>query len=500
MTDLPPPVGPSAAPGAQGGPAPQAGPVPGVRQRTHPLTPVVNAVRSLGVLVAAVLVFGTGGLRDAASSVGGLAGLLLLLGVVLAVAMVILGGTYLAWTRTEYFFDEAGDFRLDSGILQRNERRIALSRLQSVDVVRPLLGRVVGLSQVRIEVAGGGDSRIVLSYLEDARAQALRAEIVARAAGVDPGAGEAPEVVLATVPAPDLAMSLLLRSETVLLLLVSVLVVGVVIATEGATGLLLLFVTGGLPLLGIFTQFTRFFGFTVADSPDGLRLRHGLTSVQSQTVPPGRVQAIEIVEPLLWRRRGWVRVNLNVAGLAAGQEQGQAEQVLLPVAPREVAARIVARVLPGVDLVAHEFAPAPDRARRRAWLQWANLGVAVDDRVLATRRGFLTTRTAVIPHARTQSVGVSQGPWQRRLGLASVQVDTTPGPVAVVGLHRDAAEARRIAEEQLRRSARARATGPAERWMSARPPAPPGSPTPSTLPGNGPEQPDGAPVPPGSPL
>ncbi len=462
---------------------PPAGPAPGTsppglgtaRRRTHQLTPLVDSVRSLGVLVGVVVVFGTGNLRDLAGHLGGLAGAALILGALALLMLLSLGWHYLAWTRTEYFFDESGDFRLDSGVLQRNERRVTLSRLQSVDTTRPLLGRVVGLSQVRIEVAGSGDSRVLLSYLTDAEAQALRAEIIARAAGMSPDVGEAPEAILATVPTGDLVVSLLLRSETMILFAVSVLVVASVTLTEGAGGLLLVLVTGGLPLLAVFGQFTRFFGFTVADSPDGLRLRHGLVNVQSQTVPPGRVQAIEIAEPLLWRRKGWVRVSLNVAGLQADQN-GQLEHVLLPVAPHDVARQIISRVMPGVDPGALDFQPAPELARRRAWLQYRNLGVAHDGLVLAARRGFLTRRLALIPHARTQSVGVTQGPWQRRLGLASVRVDSTPGPVSIVVLHRTTGEARRIAEDQLVRAAASRATGPGERWMQGSaahvPPAP----------------------------
>jgi len=412
-----------------------------------------------------VLVFGAGNLRSLSTELGGLLGVAILVGAVVLAALVLLAFNHLAWTRTVYFFDDAGDFRLDSGVLQRNERRVTLSRLQSVDTTRPLLGRVVGLSQVQIEVAGSGDSRIQLSYLTDAQAQALRAEIIARAAGMSPDVGEAPEAVLATVPTGDLVASLLLRSDTLFLVVISFAVVLAVTASEGPAGLLLILVTGGVPLISVFGQFTRFFGFTVADSPDGLRLRQGLINVQSQTVPPGRVQAIEISEPLLWRRRGWVRVSLNVAGIQSDQS-GMKEHVLLPVAPHDVARRIIARVMPGVDPSAMEFLPAPDRARRRAWLQHANLGVASDGTVLAARRGFLTRRVAVIPHARTQSVSVTQGPWQRRLGLASVQVDSTPGPVSIRVLHRAAGEARHIAEAQLRRAAAGRASGPGQRWMA----------------------------------
>ena len=470
--------GPQEGAGTSPGPDSPIGPPAGSasawatpRRRTHPLTPWVSSVRTIAVLIGVLLVFGGGSLRGLAGEIGGLLGLLLIVAGIAALLLISVAVNYLAWTRTEFFFDASGDFRLDSGIMQRNERRLTLSRLQSADINRPLLGRVVGLSQLRIEVAGGGDSRVVLSYLSDADAQALRAEIIARAAGMDPDVGEAPEAVLATVPTNDLIVSLLLRSETMILFGVTILVVLTVTMSEGPSGLLLILVTGGLPLLTVFGQFGRYFGFTVADSPDGLRLRHGLINVQSQTVPPGRVQAIEISEPLLWRRRGWVRVSLNVAGLQSEQDNAQ-EHVLLPVAPHDVARQIIARVMPGVDPGALDFLPAPPAARRRAWFQFRNLGVAHDELVLATSRGFLTRRVAVIPHARTQSVEVTRGPWQRRLGLASVQVDSTPGPVSVVALYRSASDARAIAEEQLVRAARARAAGPSERWMTGRGTAP----------------------------
>lgn len=434
--------------------------------RTHPLTPWVDSVRTGGLMAFAVLIFGLDAVKELAARLGGLSAALVFIVGAGALLALVVGVNYLRWSRTEFFFDEAGDFRLDSGILERKERRLALSRLQSVDIIRPLLGRVAGLAQLRIEVAGGGDSQVVLSYLAEAQAEALRAEIIARAAGVSPGAGEAPELVLATVPTRDLMVSLLLRSETIILGASTVLVVALIVATEGAAGLILLLFTGGLPLVSVFGQFSRFFGFTVADSPDGLRLRHGLASSRSHTVPPGRVQAIEVSEPLLWRRRDWVRVSLNVAGTQGGEDDSAAEHVLLPVAPRDVARGIVARILPGVALSELQLEPAPPEAHKRAWLQWRNLGVAQDEHVLAASRGFLTRRLAIIPHARTQSVEVSQGPWQRRLGLATMRVDTTPGPVVVRALHRQAGQARALAEAQLVRAARARALGPRERWMA----------------------------------
>ena len=62
-----------------------------------------------------------------------------------------------------------------------------------------------------------------------------------------------------------------------------------------------------------------------------------------------------------------------------------------------------------------------------------------------------------MPHARTQSVELRQGPWQRRLGVATVEVHTPKGPVDADGRNLDAADAQRVAFDQLRRARLARA-------------------------------------------
>src|SRR5690606_9092413 len=114
------------------------------------------------------------------------------------------------------------------------------------------------------------------------------------------------------------------------------------------------------------------YGFTLAESPDGLRVRHGLLETRAQTVPPGRVQAVRVVEPALWRlvgRRagGWARVEVNIAGYAhERQSEGQTTSILLPIGTRDVAWGVISRVLPGVDLSAVSLTRAPRRAFWRA--------------------------------------------------------------------------------------------------------------------------------------
>jgi putative membrane protein len=62
----------------------------------------------------------------------------------------------------------------------------------------------------------------------------------------------------------------------------------------------------------------------------------------------------------------------------------------------------------------------------------------------------------VVPHARIQSVTVSQGPWERRRGVASVKLVSTPGPVGPAVEHLDVEEALRLVDEQVVRSSEAR--------------------------------------------
>lgn len=84
--------------------------------------------------------------------------------------------------------------------------------------------------------------------------------------------------------------------------------------------------------------------------------------------------------------RGWVRLRVNIAGVGGEDSGGQKEEtILVPVATRAVADDIVQRVLPGLDLGALSWTTAPERSRRRSPIQWANLGVAWDGSVFATR-------------------------------------------------------------------------------------------------------------------
>ena len=227
----------------------------------------------------------------------------------------------------------------------------------------------------------------------------------------------------------------------------------------------------------------------MATSADGVRLRHGLLESRAQTVPPGRVQAVRLSQPLLWRPVDWWRVEVNVAGYATGAEQGGSNQnVLLPVGPRRDAITVLSLVLPDLgtsddpwQVVAaglegatgdddpHGFVGAPRRSRWLDLVGWRRNGFRVTDRALLCRRGRLWRQLDVVPHERTQSLAIRQGPLQRRLGVAAVLAHSTPGPVSPGVHHLDAGVAARLLDEQAERARSARAAAPPERWMQQRP-------------------------------
>jgi putative membrane protein len=433
------------------------------RRRVHPITPLVHGATA--VPVAALLAFAWGGGLLATFGLGAFASGMV---VVIVIGSVVTAWSYLAWRNMYYWFDADGDVRVDSGVITHRQRRLQLSRLQAVDVAQPLFARLFSMAEVTIEVAGTGDSRVRLRYLRLADARALRSEVLARAAGLQPEAGEAPEVVIASVPPRDLAVSLAMRTVTAgLLLLTAALVVGTVL-TQGWGGLAIAVVTGGVPILIVVAEFIRYFRFTVSDSPDGLRLRFGLARTETRTVPPGRVQAIEFVEPWLWRRWGWVRLRVTIAGIGGDDASSRGrETLLMPVATRDTALLVVHRLMPGLDLDALDWHAAPARALWRSPIQGARLAVAWDRLVLAARCGRVTRRLSFVPHPRTQSVRVTQGPWERSLGLATVHVDVTPGPVRVRGMHLDALFARQVADAQADRARRARGADTSIRWAAS---------------------------------
>ncbi|MFB8776574.1 PH domain-containing protein [Streptomyces broussonetiae] len=439
-------------------------------RRLHPVTPLRRAWAPVAVLIGWAL-------HDpdqAQRQLTRLTTTTLLLALAVLVPAAALYG-FLTWWYTHFAVTDT-ELRIRTGLLFRRTAHIRLERIQAVDVTQPLLARVAGVAKLKLDVIGT-DKKDELAFLGEKEARALRAELLARAAGFAPETahqvGEAPARQLLRVPPRVLAVSLLLTGATWGTLAAAVVVVPPVLWL--VTGSVWTVLAVGLPLLGAagassVGRFVAEYDWTVSDSPDGLRIDRGLLDRVHETVPPGRVQTVRIVEPLLWRRwaspgpdnsgsgGGWVRVELDVAG--------SSNSLLVPVAPREVAESIVARVLPGVTVPPRaSLSRPPRRAGRCVPLWWRGYGFGASDAVFAARHGLLRRSLALVPHAKVQSVRLTQGPWQRLWGLTDVHVDTGANKTVTARL-RDAQEARKILHDQAERSRTGRRDALPDRWMA----------------------------------
>lgn len=161
---------------------------PPVWRKVHPLTPLTQIWGILVVLVA-IIFSQLDAIHDVSQAMSAMRAegkalpvlLFSLLGIVVLLLLLVIF-TYLSWRFTAYALtDEAVLFR--HGIIFKNERHMRLNRIQAVDVIAPLVPRLLGLAKLHVDSAGASGSQIDIIYLKASQAQALRAEILTKASG-----------------------------------------------------------------------------------------------------------------------------------------------------------------------------------------------------------------------------------------------------------------------------------------------------------------------------
>lgn len=558
-------------------------------RRMHPVSPLLEGWKVVTAVIAVLTVRNVDNLVEA-YRYATTHGIDLAHGVVrwvvvgsLAAIAAVVAFLFLRWWAKSYAVDRDGVY-LRSGILIKQLRIARLPRIQSVDIIHPLLGRILGLGQLTVEVAGGSDSRIVIGYLTTARLEALRDRILDLAAGAGaaadaastagasavhvcaaddagappagqtdttcsrPGAprtgadradgpGRADRADRERAPAPlgfEDAMSApplrdaggrqehplytvspailvgsILRSVMTLwaVLIVVVIVAAVVIAIvfDGmGGGVLLSSLAAPVAIIGaVWNRFNRGWGFRAAAVPTGIRVRFGLTSEVSLTLPPGRVHGVGIEQSPLWRRKDWWRVKVGMAGRtgrkpsdgsSTEQRNGSTGSVLLPVGERRTALRALWLVVPDLgvpdpdgflaaalsgaddDGVGSPDAPigAPERGfirispRGRVFspLAWRREAIALTGTCVVLRTGRWWRRTSVVPYERIQSMRVRQGPLARRRGLAAIHLDMVDHAVGTTLSNLEATEAAEIQRVVSERALRRRRAERLDRWLA----------------------------------
>lgn len=415
-------------------PSDATAPLPSHWARLHALSPLLRSARAL---VAVVTVLGSRQLAPGQHQSPWID--------VVILALATAAGL-ISWLVTRWRI--AGtELQIETGFLRRQSVRVPLRRLQAVDVVRPLLARMLGLAEVRLVVAGHGTSHARLAYLTEEHATQVRASLLALAHGLHADTPEPAARPLLRVPPRRLVLANLVTPGPLILVL-AILATVTLIVTDPTVGAALFGSTAAVGValaLAVARKVGAEWDFTVAEAPDGLRLTSGLLQTRHETIPYGRAQAVRWVEPLLWRSAGWVRLEIDVARRRdrdrTENESAATTRALLPVGSRDDARALLARVLPGATVMPPPASRAPRRSWLRAPLLHRNLNAWYDARYISCMTGRVRRSVVVVPMEKLQSLRWTQGPVSRRLRLASVHADTAGRRFPAAARYRDVDEA-----------------------------------------------------------
>jgi putative membrane protein len=414
----------------------------------HPLSPVLKGLR---LLVLAVIAISWRGLEQLT-----FARWLL---VVAGLMVVLLGYSAVAWRYTGYEVARR-ELRIYEGLISRRVRTVPLERLQSIEVVQPFQAKPFGLAELKLDVAGTQKAEAPLAYLPLDQARALRAQLLSLSTGGAPTQDEQPAELMFKADNNDIMVSQIL-TPPVLFTPLAIIYIVLQLAFNEDFGLFAIlsmvtavFATAFTPIM----RMLNFWDFRLNRTDDGkLLVKHGLLNTRSQTVPARRIQSVTVTWPYLWRLKGWLRVTLAVAGQSSSAEEGRRTETdrLLPVATLATARDIVPLAIPGADPANLPFTTVPPRSRWIAPWRGKVLAAGLTEGFFGAVDGVLTRTLTMVPFERIQSVRITQGPLQRRLGLASVHADIAGGS-PVTAAHRDLAQAYTWVDELERRAFHAR--------------------------------------------
>ena len=208
-------------------------------------------------------------------------------------------------------------------------------------------------------------------------------------------------------------------------------------------------------LTGIGVTFNRFHRFHLEQIGDKLHRSHGLLTLKEGTIPLSRVQAYVIRTNPVMERFGWYRLELQTMGVNV-EESGY--QVAVPFARMDEIRSILDAI--GVPALPEDWNRVSPLTMRRfmarslvalglivgiiqiwwsgiwwlgvsipllgLWSWWRYRGMfwADNEQWVVLRRGVIRRTRWLIPVRKVQTAGWEATWFQRRLGLASIAVDT----------------------------------------------------------------------------
>lgn len=368
--------------------------------------------------------------------------------------------TSLAWRKKAYALTPSG-VHLRHGVFVKHHRHVRWDRIHSVEIEQKLLPRLFGLGSIEVDSASGASSDLEIGLLRRDDCVRLRQEILQTAARIRGGDDTPGNSLVSEAPLAhdsdvvfQLSRSRLIGQTVVSTTMVSSLaVIATLVAITLISGEVVTFaaiVALLAPLKRLWSEFSGWWDLTVTDENDTLRISRGLTSTQNYSIFPGRVQAVKLSQPVLWRLFGWWRVTIlftgsaNMADMVAEADNMRIRHMPIPAGTQNEALGFLHRVVPDLgsdndvellDQALHGqgnsqyFTSSPQRARLINVLGWQRNGWAITPRVFVSRSGRLNKETVITTHRAWQSLYVTQNIFQRFRHVSTMHMALTPGPV-----------------------------------------------------------------------
>ncbi|MXV64376.1 PH domain-containing protein [Natronorubrum sp. JWXQ-INN-674] len=213
-------------------------------------------------------------------------------------------------------------------------------------------------------------------------------------------------------------------------------------------------------LLSVAYTFATYYDFELGRTGEDFVYERGLLQRYSGSIPVEKVQSVTVTANPLQRLIGYAGLWVETAGY--GPESSGGSQSAVPLAEQSRVHRFTENL---TDVETPTFRSPPTMARRRylvryslvaavivaavfglaqvtalegwyfaavvfvavppaAHLKYVHIGYFVGENHLVVRSGFWQRRTTVIPYYRIQTVSTRRSIFQRRLGLASLVIDT----------------------------------------------------------------------------
>lgn len=226
----------------------------------------------------------------------------------------------------------------------------------------------------------------------------------------------------------------------------------------------LVILLGAILLFSITASIALFYKFTLAREGEHLRRSYGLVTKREISLPRRRIQLLEIKEGVLRRLFKLAALRADTAGsnFSDAEERKQGQDMLIPIAPRDEIHRLLGAIFHDLEAEPRQWTRTSRLAIARGaigpmlicaafaaglswylhslsglWLlallpgaylvsliRYRTVGYSLGEHYFFMRHGWLGRSTYILPIRNIQAVVVRQSPLDRKLGLATVVIDS----------------------------------------------------------------------------